>query len=241
MEINFDEQLLIGVRVDPNFEEPVLHQTLRISLYDEYQAYETYRKVIDTFGNVKPFSNIIDAEMRHINALIPLLEKYGVPLPINNWADKIELPNTLVECCEVGVAGEIDNVGMYDNLLLYVEGYPEIQDAFYQLQAASYNNHLPAFRQCVQQYTEEAQSNNDMARQSTAQVPNEEMMNKMNEFSQIAQKFAAGQATQEDLLRVLGNTNLSFMGGILLGGTGAAILPKLFEDKDKDKDKNKEE
>ena len=234
MEVNFDEQLLEGLRVDPNYDEPVLHQALRIAMYDEYHAYETYRKIIDTFGNVRPFSNIIEAEIRHFNALAPLLEKYNVPLPIDNWYDKIELPDTLQECCEVGVAAEIDNVRMYDDLLLYVDGYPDIQDAFFQLQAASYNNHLPAFRQCVQQYSAAPADRDKIYEQYAREGVNEDMVSKMNEFSEIAQKFASGQASQEDVLKVLGNTNLSFIGGILLGAVGAAMLPKLLEKKEEE-------
>jgi len=231
MEVNFDEQLLEGLRVDPNYDEPVLNQALRIAMYDEYHAYEAYRKIIDTFGNVRPFSNIIEAEIRHYNALAPLLEKYGVPLPIDNWYDKIELPDTLLECCEVGVAAEIDNVRMYDNLLIYAEGYPDIQDIFYQLQAASYNNHLPAFRQCVQQYSDAQADVNDIYEQYKRSGLDSDMTNKINEFTEIAQKFASGQASQEDVLKVLGNTNLSFLGGILLGGVGVAMVPKLLNDK----------
>ena len=36
---NFDEDLLAGLRVDPQYDEPILHQVLRIAVYDEYHAY----------------------------------------------------------------------------------------------------------------------------------------------------------------------------------------------------------
>ncbi|PIE42699.1 MAG: DUF2202 domain-containing protein, partial [Gammaproteobacteria bacterium] len=49
------------------------------ALDDEYKARATYRYVIDTFGPVRPFINIVNAETRHIQALIPLFHKYGVP------------------------------------------------------------------------------------------------------------------------------------------------------------------
>lgn len=148
MQMNFDEKLLEGLRVDPSYDEPVLHQVLRIAIYDEYHAYETYRKIIDQFGPVQPFANIVQAEVRHYSALLPLLHRYGVPVPIDNWYEKLEIPNTLVECCEAGVAAEIDNIRMYDNLLMYVS-QPDIREVFFRLQAASHNNHLPAFRRCV--------------------------------------------------------------------------------------------
>ena len=40
------------------------------ALEDEYKARATYRKVIERFGRVRPFVNIIQAEERHIEALL---------------------------------------------------------------------------------------------------------------------------------------------------------------------------
>lgn len=218
---NFDEDLLISQRVDESLDQPVLHQVLRIAIYDEYHAYNAYRKTIDTFGNVKPFTNIMESEIRHYNILAPLLEKYNVQMPIDNWYEKIELPNTIQECCELGVVAEIENIKMYDDLLLYTGEYPDVQDVLFRVQAASYNNHLPAFRNCVARYSNDGVKN----------FKSEDMTAKINEFSQMAQKFQTGQMSQDDMLKLLGNTNLSFLGGVMLGGIGAAILPKLFENK----------
>ena len=221
MDNNFDEALLLSQRVDESFDEPILHQVLRIAIYDEYHAYETYRKVIDRFGAMPPFTNIMEAEVRHFSALEPLLMKYEVPLPVNDWYEKIEIPNTILECCEVGVAAEIDNIRMYDHLLHYVGEYPDIQDIFYRLQAASYNNHLPAFRRCVVRHSA---LQNPAGVNPSGAMPNldsEEMMQQMNEFSKIAQKLASGQMKQEDIFKLLGQTNISFVGGVLLGALGA--------------------
>jgi len=227
---NFDEDLLVAQRVDPNYNEEILHQVLRIATYDEYHAYNAYKKIIDTFGSMNPFANIMESEVRHYNMLIPLHQKYDVPLPYDNWYDKIKLPDTILECCEVGVVAEIDNIKMYDDLLMHVDGYPDIQDVLYRLQAASYNNHLPAFRRCVAQYSnEDVNSYNNF---ENSKQNEQDMMAKVNEFSQIAQKFQSGKMSQEDMMKLLGNTNMSFLGGIALGAVGAAMLPKMFENKE---------
>ena len=55
------------------------------AIQDEYKAKAVYQKVINTFGEVRPFSNIIKAEEQHIQELLPLFEKYGVEVPKNNW------------------------------------------------------------------------------------------------------------------------------------------------------------
>lgn len=145
---NPDEALLVSQRVDPTYPMPTLHQALRIALYDEYHARAVYTKVLQTFGYVLPFANIVDAEERHIAALLSLFQKYGVEPVIDDWASKVGVEPTLAENCEVGVVAEIDNIKMYDNLIPYAE-FPDVLDVFYHLQAASFNNHLPAFRQCV--------------------------------------------------------------------------------------------
>ena len=222
MEINFDEKLLVAQRVDPSFDEDTLHQVLRIAIYDEYHAYNTYLKVINQFGEIKPFVNIIQAEINHYSALMPLLEKYSVLVPTDDWYEKIEIPAKMVECCELGVAAEIANIKMYDNLLKYTSEYPDVTDVLYKLQAASYNNHLPAFRKCVQEYS------------SSTDVTSQGMI---NDFSEIAKKISSGTMDQEELMKLLSTTNMSFLGGLLLGGVGAGALTSMIDNQDKEEGK----
>jgi len=233
MEINNDADLLSTLRVDSNYNMPVLEQVLRIAIYDEYHAYETYRKVIETFGNQLPFTNIIESEIKHYEELTILAEKYNVKMPVNDWYEKIILPSTLVECCEVGVAAEIDNIQMYDNLLLYVNEYPDIQDTIYRLQAASYNNHLPAFRQCVISYTNQEPNLTEVYENNTQHnvVENTEMLSKVDDFRNIATKLASGKVSEQDILKVFNSTDMASIGGVLLGGLGAMQLVKMMNDK----------
>ncbi len=223
MEVNFDERVLISLRVDPSFDEPILNQTLRIAAYDEYHAYEVYKKVIEKFGNVNPFANIIVAEQNHINATLAFLQKYNIEPPVNDWADKIEIPDSLVECCEVGVIAEIDNIKMYDNLLSYTQ-QEDIKEMFFRLQAASFNNHLPAFRSCVSSHYvtqgEFANSNNTQNQ--------EDMMAKIDEFKNLATKIASGEADPAEITKLLGSANISFISGMLLGGVGASLATSML-------------
>ncbi|QDF28277.1 ferritin-like domain-containing protein [Halarcobacter anaerophilus] len=232
---NFDEDLLKGLRVDPNYNEPVLDQVLRIAIYDEYHAYETYRKILEKFGNVSPFSNILEAEIRHYQELALILEKHQVPMPVNDWEGKIEAPNSLLEASEIAVAAEIDNIKMYDNLISYAKDYPDVLDTLYRMQAASYNNHLPSFRQAVINHSSsDTQVNVNEIYQQYSQHNIDEAISKMDEFGQMASKFASGQVTQEDMLKLLSNTNLSFIGGALLGAVGAGVLSQMTKEKSED-------
>lgn len=123
-------------------------KVLAEALNDEYKAYATYDQVINDFGNVRPFSNIREAEGRHINALLSLYRKYGLPIPKNPWPEKVTRYKTLTEACEAGVAAEIENGAMYERLLQQTEK-ADIRAILKNLQAASQQRHLPAFQRCA--------------------------------------------------------------------------------------------
>ena len=51
------------------------------ALQDEYHAEWAYQDVLDAFGNVKPFSSIHQAELKHIDAASKLFTKRGLHVP----------------------------------------------------------------------------------------------------------------------------------------------------------------
>lgn len=226
MEINIDEKLLEGQRVDENDEQPVISQVLRIAVYDEFKAYEAYTKIIEKFGNIGPFVNIKEAEARHYSALVPLLEKYEVEVPINNWVDKVEVPNSYVEACELGVAHEINNIAMYENLLSYIQE-DDIRDVLYRLQAVSYNNHLPAFRNCVINYYTSQQS-------SVQGFNQEELMQKLGEYQGMFEDVMSGNMDQGKLTELFSKLNVSMLSGAVLGGALVAFLNSYIDNKNKE-------
>lgn len=119
------------------------------ALDDEYHAWATYDQVIVDFGEVLPFSNIRSAEARHIDALLELFTRYDVSVPDNNWPGKVERYETLQEACEAGVVAEIDNGEMYERLIAATER-ADILTVLLNLQQASQQRHLLAFRRCVE-------------------------------------------------------------------------------------------
>lgn len=213
MQTNIDEALLISARIDENSQIPIVSQILRIAVYDEFKAYEAYTKIIEKFGLVQPFVNIKEAEAVHYAALIQLMQKYNVEVPLNNWASKIEIPNTFIECCEMGVAGEISNIAMYNNLLSYAVE-PDIKDVLFRLQAASYNNHLPAFRNCVLSFY-----NNE-----TTNVSQENIMQKLGEYQVLLDDIMSGNVDENSISKIFSKLNLSMVSGAVLGGAIIALL-----------------
>ena len=126
-----------------------LVEVLHEALLDEYSARNTYRKIIDTFGPVRPFTNIVEAEQRHIESLLTLFEKYNVPLPAVPGTEQIKVPDSLLKACEMGVDAEVGNLAMYDRLIDATD-LPDVIHVLQRLQAASRDSHLPAFQRCVE-------------------------------------------------------------------------------------------
>lgn len=125
-------------------------RVLNEALDDEYRSWATYNQVIADFGEIQPFSNIREAEARHIEALQTLFTQYRLPVPENSWSGKVERYNNLQAACEAAVAAEIANGEMYDRLLLATRR-PDIIAVLRNLQEASRERHLPAFQRCAQQ------------------------------------------------------------------------------------------
>ena len=118
------------------------------ALDDEYKAWAIYDQVIADFGEVRPFSNIREAEARHIQALLGLFARYGLAVPDNPWPGKVERYASLQAACEAGVAAEVANAELYDRLLGATRR-PDILVVLRNLQAASQQRHLPAFQRCA--------------------------------------------------------------------------------------------
>ncbi|BAB76212.1 hypothetical protein DSM107007_16590 [Nostoc sp. PCC 7120 = FACHB-418] len=123
-------------------------QAMIDAINDEYYARAFYTAVINKFGEVRPFSNIVHAEDRHVSLWSHLFTRYGLPIPPDNFMGNVQAPDTLQAACQAGVESEIANVQMYDCFLEFVQE-PDLRDAFTQLRYVSQNHHLPAFQRCV--------------------------------------------------------------------------------------------
>jgi rubrerythrin len=117
------------------------------ALVDERSAEALYRAVLDRYGPVRPFINIIESERRHQQRLLELFRDYGVPIPPAS-AEPAELADSLAAECRRAIEAERENIAMYDRFLEDVRE-PDIRRVFSNLQAASRDNHLPAFERCA--------------------------------------------------------------------------------------------
>lgn len=117
------------------------------AINEEYGALNTYQAAIAQFGNIYPFSQIARSEQQHVNALARLFTKYGLPVPANPGLATVPTWETVADACQTGVDAEIADAALYDELKPSVDN-ADILQVFANLQAASLNNHLPAFEAC---------------------------------------------------------------------------------------------
>lgn len=120
-----------------------LPQMLTYALQDEHLAQSRYKNVLETFGDIRTFAQIKEAELRHISALLPLFEKYQVPVPEDISQSFVKTPRNVKSAFAASVEGEVDNIAMYEKFLSY-ELPNDITMVFTQLRNAS-KNHLAAF------------------------------------------------------------------------------------------------
>lgn len=128
--------------------DPALIAALNEALDDEYRAFATYDQVLADFGEVRPFSNIRDSEGRHIDALHRIYRRLNLDIPPNPWPRRVPRFPSLAAACEAAAQGEIDNLEMYRRLKASTDD-PEVLRVFENLETASRERHLPAFRRCA--------------------------------------------------------------------------------------------
>lgn len=121
-----------------------LPDMLTYALQDEYLAQARYDNILETFGYIRTFARIKEAELRHISALLPLFDRYQVKIPDDISYSYVTAPQNVKAAYSAGVQGEVDNISMYEKFIS--QNIPnDVKVVFTQLRNASLN-HLEAFK-----------------------------------------------------------------------------------------------
>ena len=148
--VSFADSADFGARGAEGKSGLTIEQMLAYAIQDEYLARAEYELIIEEYGSIRPFTNIMAAEERHIEWVTELLDEYGYSVPKDTANLYVVLPEDLKSSFETGVQAEIDNIAMYASFLK--EDLPgDVQDLFEQLKRAS-ENHLRAFRNNLNRY-----------------------------------------------------------------------------------------
>lgn len=129
--------------------EPVLGAMLSQAIQDEYRAETIYQGVLNDFGAVLPFANVLGAEERHSAAIGRLYSARGEAAPASNWTvSGVPHFGSLPEACAAGVTAERENIAIYDDLLR-ADLPADVRQVFVNNRSASLAAHLPAFERCA--------------------------------------------------------------------------------------------
>jgi hypothetical protein len=129
-------------------------------LLDEWHAEALYAQVIKDHGDVRPFSNIIEAERRHADFLLQLYTTYNLVVPARTSATQPSFA-TVTDACSASKQAEIANAGLYDVAL--AQTLPDdVRLVVTRNRAASLDRHLPAFDRCASGATMRGQGRGTM-------------------------------------------------------------------------------
>jgi len=118
-----------------------LEDMLTYALLDEYNAQATYQAIIDTYGEIRPFTNIVVAEQTHIDLLLPLFETYGIEVPVNDVVAVV--PDSIASALATGVEAEKANIALYEAFLS--QDLPDDVSSVFEYLVDASEHHLAAF------------------------------------------------------------------------------------------------
>ena len=121
-----------------------LEEMLIYAISDEYLAQAEYRAIIETYGEVRPFTNIVNAEQTHIDLLLELFTTYGYEVPENNAQLDVVVPESISAAIALGIEAEKKNIAIYEAFLAQTDLPEDVRSTFEYLLSASIN-HLNAF------------------------------------------------------------------------------------------------
>jgi hypothetical protein len=119
------------------------------AIQDEYHAEQIYEGVLEDFGALLPFANVVRAEARHSESIARVYWNHEMAVPASAWSrDNVPRFQSVPEACAAAVLEEEKNIAMYDELLR--EELPlDVRTVFSSNRDASLSSHLPAFQRCA--------------------------------------------------------------------------------------------
>lgn len=128
-------------------------EMLNLAIQDEFAAKAEYELIISIYGDVSPFTSILNAELSHIESLISVYNSNGYVIPNDESESRVVSPTSLIEAIETGIQAEVNNIAMYD-AFLKLELADDIRASFEMLKAGS-ESHLESFVLALQKQSTE--------------------------------------------------------------------------------------
>jgi len=112
-------------------------EMLTLAIEDEYSAKATYQALLVLFPQARILENLLAAEQKHINALIPLFNTYNVTIPTESIIPLTVSYETIQEAALDIVAKEASNIEMYAHFLNQSDLPDDVELLFNNLMNAS--------------------------------------------------------------------------------------------------------
>jgi hypothetical protein len=119
---------------------------LGTALAVERFSHAQYAQVLADLGDVRPFSNITDAEAQHVDQIKTLMTRYAVAIPADATTGVVHYAS-LPLACVAAASNEQQVVTTYDELLTATTR-ADLLTLFGNLREVSLDNHLVAFTRC---------------------------------------------------------------------------------------------
>jgi hypothetical protein len=112
-------------------------EMLTLAIEDEYSAKATYQALLVLFPQARIIENLLAAEQKHIDALVPLFETYNITIPLESTIPLTVAYGSIQEAALDIVAKEVSNITMYAHFLTQSDLPTDVEFLFTNLMNAS--------------------------------------------------------------------------------------------------------
>lgn len=147
--IALNTQNTYNVEYDFAFDATITYsvsEMLTLAIEDEYAAKATYQALLVLFPEQKILENLLLAEQKHINALLPLFDVYDVVVPVESTVPLVLSYETIQEAALDIAAKEVSNIEMYQHFLSQEDLPEDLELLFTNLVNASMHHQAAAER-----------------------------------------------------------------------------------------------
>ncbi|NKB56972.1 MAG: DUF2202 domain-containing protein [Alphaproteobacteria bacterium] len=124
-------------------------EALKLALRSKFKTCALYHMVLQAFGPVQPFKDLLKIEDKYRMVLEGLARRYDVSAPPNEWEGQVAIPVSFVEACEEAIELERENDTLYLDLLSREEN-PALRRVLMRMRNVSQISHLPSFKEYLE-------------------------------------------------------------------------------------------
>lgn len=120
-------------------------KALDSALRSKFKTCALYRMVLQAFGPVQPFKDLVKIEAKYRLVLAGLARRYEHPTPTDEWEGQVAIPVSFVEACEEAIQLERENDRLYTSLLEQTND-AALRRILMRMQNVSQVSHQPSFK-----------------------------------------------------------------------------------------------